>query len=633
MSGEVILTKLFNIIFNLGPSPTPSTEKTSERTTVPEDAKTTQPSPTTAPTPTEKPETKTPTPIRATSEVDKVEAEEATETIKPTTLGKTEEKVQHKTKEEVTVISVEISSDKETDQDKTVGAVNEKSKEDKAKSEEDKGKEKETVQETQNIGSKTMANDETEKEEADLEEGFVVTKITEESEQKGKTVKEPVANDEMDEEEADLESGGKTKSSITVEKVSTGETAAKPSVKNTKTEFKVEKITPSSTPPTKTEKVTVIKVERVIPKVTIETKRNQVHQIDEDEDLKAVEVPRSPDGEKKIEMKVEKESGETPSEKETPSERTTIIKIEKIRPTTDEADAKIIEEEVTEKTTVKSTVTRVVPKNKPQIEKVSVGVEKKSKIPVVKETAEETEEEDLKSSKRGGPAEALVSKERRSDDEPQKTEEEIELELEGGQNKHETKTKKDKPDVQKIAQELDKALKAERNGEEKPKTAQPVKPTTLTDSVVTAKNQQVTTERQRQSVEVKEDETEKELNNVAADEVEILNDETAAEDEESKRVLSDEELELAELARNTMNDDEEEEKKPATEKPTVSTPKEIVIKVDKISKVTVKVTKEKNKMLLSKEETKKEEEKLNEELNHELEQEKSRVSNNRMVFH
>ena len=474
-----------------------------------------------------------------------------------------------------------------------------------------------------------MANDETEKEEADLEEGFVVTKITEESEQKEKTVKEPVANDETDEEEADLESGGKIKSSITVEKVSTGETAAKPSVKNTKTEFKVEKITPSSTPPTKTKKVTVIKVERVIPKVTIDTKRNQVHQIDEDEDLKAVEVPRSPDGEKKIEMKVEKESGETPSEKETPSERKTIIKIEKIRPTTDETDA-----EATEKTTVKSTVTRVVPTNKPQIEKVSVGVEKKSKIPVVKETAEETEEEDLKSNKKGGPAEALVSKERRSDDEPQKTEEEIELELEGGQNKHETKTKKDKPDVQKIAQELDKALKAERNGEEKPKTAQPVKPTTPTNSVVTAKKQQVTTERQRQTIEVKEDETDKELNNVAT-EVEILNDETASKEEESKTVLSDEEQELAELARNTMNDDdeEEEEKKPVTEKPTVSTPKEIVIKVDKISKVTVQVTKKNNKISLSKEETKKEEEKLNEELNHELEQEKSGVSNNRMVFH
>ena len=306
--------------------------------------------------------------------------------------------------------------------------------------------------------------------------------------------------------------------------------------------------------------------------------------------------------------------------KKSPGEKKINIKVEKIGPSTGETKSEVSVKKVAEKPMVKSTV-----RDEPHMGKIPESVAKKSEIPVVKdETPEETEEEDLNSSKNNEKHAAFMDK-RRSNDESQKTEEEIELELEGGRDKEERKAEKGKTDEQKIAHEFDKALKAERNREEeKPTTAQSVKPTTRSETIGTAKVQLVDKDNGRQTIAVKRDEADKELA--------ILKDETASKEEDSKRMLSDEELELAELAQNAKDSEDKKDKEAVTEKPSISTPKEIVKTVNKISKVTVTVTKEKSKMPLSEEETKKEEKKLTEELKHEQKQEKAAVSIQLIVY-
>ena len=74
-----------------------------------------------------------------------------------------------------------------------------------------------------------------------------------------------------------------------------------------------------------------------------------------------------------------------------------------------------------------------------------------------------------------------------------------------------------------------------------------------------------------------------------------------------------------------MNDEDKEEVRP-TKKPTKASSQATVIKVEKVPKVTVQVTKERNENLLSEEETAKEEKKLKDELANELQQEKEGVS-------
>ena len=529
-----------------------------------------------------------------------------TETVKPSRPVKSEEVVEHPSKEEVTVASVKISAE-----GKKVSPVGEIEK-----LEEENSNKKEKFEVAKKIEIKAAANDEMEREEAALEgedretpgKEFVVTKITKETKHlSGKSV----ANDEGDEEKADLESERRPSSSGTMEKGSTEKGSAKLSIK-------VKKITSSSTPSKNTEKVTLVKVERVPSRTTIEAKRSEVRQEDEeDEDLKADKVQKSTDGEKEIAIKVEKvlKPG-----KKSPGEKKINIKVEKIGPSTGETKSEVSVKKVAEKPVVKSTV-----RDEPNMGKIPESVAKKSEIPVVKdETPEETEEEDLSSSKNNEKHAAFIDK-RRSNDEShdQKTDEEIELELEGGRDKEERKAEKGKTDEQKIAHEFDKALKAERNREEeKPTTAQSVKPTTRSETIGTAKVQQVDKDNGRQTIAVKRDEAEKELA--------ILKDETASKEEDSKRMLSDEELELAELAQNAKDSEDKKDKEAVTEKPSISTPKEIVKTVNKISKVTVTVTKEKSKM--SEEETKKGEKKLTEELKHEQKQEKAAVSIQLIVY-
>lgn len=575
-------------------SPTPSNERTSERKTEAEEASKTSASPTTIPTARERePETKTPTPL-----ITKFEAE----TVKPSRPLKTEEEVKHSNKE-VTVISV----NKISNEGKKVAPVGEQKE-----LEEETDKKKEKFEDTKKIEVKAVTNDKMEEEEAALEgedrktpgKDFVVTKITEKTKKlSGKSM----ANDGVDEEEADLESERQTGGSITVEKVSTDKNSAKLSTKVEKATIEVEKISSSSTPSKNTQKATVVKVERVPSRGAVEAKRSPVEQEDEeDEDLKEDKVQTLTDGEKEITIKVEKLSA-----KESPSEKKTTIMVQKTGSLTDQTKSEASVKKVAEKPVVKSMV-----RDEPHKGKITESAVKKSEIPVVKEeTLEETEEEDLNSSE-NKEKHAAVMDERRSHDESQKTDEEIELELEGGQDKEERKSEKGQTDEQKVAHDLDKALKAERNREEeKPITAQSAKPTTPSETTGIAKVQKVEKDKGRQTIEVKRDEAYKERD--------IFEDETASEEEDSKRVLSDEEMELAELAQNAKNVDDKEGKEPVTEKPTISTPKEIVVTVNKIPKVTAQVIKEKSKMPLSKEVTKKEEKKLKEELQNEQEQEKA----------
>ncbi len=495
------------------------------------------------------------------------------------------------------------------------------------------------------------------KDKAKAEGDFVVKKVTEEVEEKEEPAEEPdkikvtkVANDEADwNEEADLESGKKGKSERPTERVNTEKAVVtmpvktaetefkvekitpavvKTPVKTAETEFKVEKITPSPKSPTKSEQ-SIVKVEHVPPKLTVDTKIRRVQRIEEDEDLQEGAVSKSSEGNREIKVTVEKEPAEPSSEKEPSpaksSQSKIIVEVEKISPSTDETDAEIKEVKGTERATAKPTATGEVPTSKRLVDEVSISVEKitpskrptsaKSQSSVVKVVKVTSEDEDLETS------EDIVNS-KRSYDVPEITrddEEEaaLELELEGGQDK-------DKIDEKELAKEFDKALKAERNGKEELKTAEPVKTSTPIDGPKTAKLQQVTTEEVKQTTETKGDETDKELDSIAG-ELEKQNDEAALEKNEAKPVMSDEELELAQLAEDRMNDDDKTETKP-TEKPPTATPKDVVIKVEKVPKVTVQVTKENDKRLLSEKETAKEEKKLKDELTSELEQEKEGVS-------
>ena len=463
-----------------------------------------------------------------------------------------------------------------------------------------------------------------EKDKEKSEGVFVVQKVTEVKEEKQQTAEEPikikvskVANDETDwDEEADLESGT-GKGERPNKKV--GNAAVTTPVTTAQSGFKVEKITPSpSKSTTKSSQIEVVKVERVPSKVNVESKRSSVERIEEDEDLKVSGAAQSPDKERKVEITVEKESTETSSAKE-PSpakarQKEIIVEVKKVSPSTDKTDEEVKEVEVIVKSTVKPTAKKESPTNQGKAEEVSISVEKitpsqrptsgKSQTSMVKVVKVNSEEVDLQTSQ-----DEVNYK--RSDDASEKTsnseEEALEMELEGGQDK----TGKDKIDEQKLAQEFDKALEAERKGKENKK------PTTPAESPKTTKAPQVTTGKAKPTTEAKGDEKDKQL--------EKLNDEAALEKVNARKVLSDEELELAELAEETMNDEDKEEIKP-TKKPTKETAQATVIKVEKVPKVTVQVTKERNENLLSEKKTAKEEKKLKDELANELEQEKEGVS-------
>ena len=346
-----------------------------------------------------------------------------------------------------------------------------------------------------------------------------------------------------------------------------------------KVSISVEKITPSPKSSTKSTQSEVVKVERVSSKSNVEAKRNFVERIEEDEDLKTDGEAQSPDGEEKIEVTVEKESTETSPAKES-SAKEIIVGVKRVSPATDETDEEA-------KTTVKPTTTKELPISQGNVEKVSISVEKitpsqsptsgKSQTSMIRKVVKvtTTEDKDLETSQD-------AASYKRADDAPENTsdseEEALELELEGGQDK--MKTEKENVDEQKLAQEFDKALEAERNGK-----------------------------------------------GIGIDkQLEKLNVEAAPEKVQVRKVMSDEELELAELAEETMNDEDKEEVKP-TKNLTTATSQEVVTKVEKISKVTVQVTKEETANLpLSEKETAKEEKKLKVELKNELEQEKEEVS-------
>ena len=463
-----------------------------------------------------------------------------------------------------------------------------------------------------------------EKDKEKSEGVFVVQKVTEVKEEKQQTAEEPVkikvskvANDETDwDEEADLESGT-GKGERPNKKV--GNAAVTTPVTTAQSGFKVEKITPSpSKSTTKSSQIEVVKVERVPSKVNVESKRSSVERIEEDEDLKVSGAAQSPNKERKVEITVEKESTETSSAKE-PSpakarQKEIIVEVKKVSPSTDKTGEEVKEVEVIVKSTVKPTAKKESPTNQGKAEEVSISVEKitpsqrstsgKSQTSMVKVVKVNSEEVDLQTSQ-----DEVNYK--RSDDASEKTsdseEEALEMELEGGQEK----TGKDKIDEQKLAQEFDKALEAERKGKENKK------PTTPAESPKTTKAPQVTTGKAKPTTEAKGDEKDKQL--------EKLNDEAALEKANARKVLSDEELELAELAEETMNDEDKEEIRP-TKKPTKETSQATVIKVEKVPKVTVQVTKERNENPLSEEETAKEEKKLKDELANELQQEKEGVS-------
>lgn len=477
---------------------------------------------------------------------------------------------------------------------------------------------------------KTGGSDEKlQKEDKEKSQGVVVVqKVTEEGEEKKQTAEEPekitvvkVTNDETDwDEESDLESGKTGKNEKPGERF--GNAVITTSVKTSESEITVEKITPSPKSPTKSTQSEVVKVERVSSKPNVATKRSFVERIEEDEDLKVAGEAQSSDGEQKIEVTVEKESTEITSAKESSSAKESIIEVKRVSPATDETNEEVTELEVIAKPTVKPTTTKELPISQGNVEKVSISVEKitpsqhptsgKSQTFIVMGKKVEkvtTEDEDLDTSQD-------AANYKRSDDASEKTsnsdEEALELELEGGQNK--LKTEKDKVDEQKLAQEFDKALEAERNGKENLKTGQSVEPA---EGPKTSKPPQVTTGKAKPTTEAKGDGIEKQL--------EKLNGEAAPEKVEVRKVMSAEELELAELAQETMNDEDKEEVKP-TKNPTTATSQDMVTKVEKVPKVTVQVTKERTENLLSEEETAKEEKKLKVELANELEQEKEEVS-------
>ena len=179
------------------------------------------------------------------------------------------------------------------------------------------------------------------------------------------------------------------------------------------------------------------------------------------------------------------------------------------------------------------------------------------------------------------------------DDASDNRDEEKELE-----DEQEVLTEKETPEERKIAQAFDKALEKERNKARNMKTETP---STHSPIPTTKKQSTKTRETGPQKERVKPSSKAK-----------------------SNGDLSIEELELAALAEKTLNEDDTKE----AEKVFVSTQTSptTAVKEKKNPEVTVAVTKETTKTLLSGKETAKEEKKLNEELAIEMKLEKTGVS-------
>ena len=188
---------------------------------------------------------------------------------------------------------------------------------------------------------------------------------------------------------------------------------------------------------------------------------------------------------------------------------------------------------------------------------------------------------------------ATPSREDVLDDASDNRDEEKELE-----DEQEVLTEKETPEERKIAQAFDKALEKERNKARNMKTETP---STHSPIPTTKKQSTKTRETGPQKERVKPSSKAK-----------------------SNGDLSIEELELAALAEKTLNEDDTKE----AEKVFVSTQTSptTAVKEEKNPEVTVAVTKETTKTLLSGKETAKEEKKLNEELAIEMKLEKTGVS-------
>ena len=523
---------------------------------------------------------------------------------------------------------------------------------------------------------KKVENDEAEKEEEDLESDGKGKSEIAESQEKPKDIQvevvkerreidrvpgqitvEKLANDEGENEEKDLENAGNGEAEnaaaankqeesqakeviplqVSVKKVTSDE-AKNYEMDQASVDIKVEKMADEGEDYEKNDlemgeagkremkeagrevMITVQKDENEKPKITAEAKRVQTQEASEEENLGA---------------RVEKLPMEASLSKETPleSEKTITVKVEKIQSSTisdeaeDGAQPKVevtVEKLKAPEPSMKSAVKTGEPTSKRVYQKAKLSSEVptterpvESRVKVEKITSEE---EDLKNSgsqfkaevekvpNQGGRSEGVLGDARRKTENSQDEEQELENEQE-----QELEAEEETPEERKLALEFEKALKAERNRKQNLKT-QSLKPPSTTPPPVTEKPHEATTE----EMATKETASGKEA-------VESEN--------ESKRGMSIEELELAELANNVLSDDKEEVKPvPSTETPpapttaaTTAAEKVLAVKVQKQPKIKVTVTKEQNENLLSEKETAQEEEKLKEELAKELKQEKSEV--------
>ena len=366
--------------------------------------------------------------------------------------------------------------------------------------------------------------------------------------------------------------------------------------------------------------VTVQKDESEEP-IAAEAKRSQIQKASEDEDL-GVRVEKLP-----METSLSNDAS-------LESEKTITVKVEKFQPSTVSVEAQKVAKPNVEVTVEK--LKAPLPSMKPAVETeepTSKRVFEEEKLPSEVPTTERpdefkatvekitSEEEDLKNS--GGQLKAEVEKVPSQDellegiqlrDAIRKTEksQDEEQELENEQEQ-ELETEQETPEERKLALEFEKALKEERNNKQNLKTKS-LKPPSLTSPSVTNKPHEATTE----ELATKETESGKKA---------------VKSENESKRGMTIEELELAELANNVLSDDNEKMKtEPGTERPlppttaaTTTAEKVLVVKVQEQRNITVTVTKEQNENLLSEKETAQEEKKLKEELAKELKQEKAVV--------
>lgn len=521
---------------------------------------------------------------------------------------------------------------------------------------------------------KKVENDEAEKEEEDLESDGKGKSEIAESQQKPKDIQlevvkerreidrvpgqitvEKLANDEGENEEKDLENAGNGEAEnaaaankqeksqakeviplqVSVKKVTSDE-AKSDEMDQASDDIKVEKMADEGEDYEKNDletgeagkremkeagrevMITVQKDENEKPKITAEAKRVQTQEASEEENLGA---------------RVEKLPMETSLSKETPleSEKMITVKVEKIQSSTvsDEADdiaqpkvevtvEKLKAPEPSMKPAVKTeepTSNRVYEKAKLSSEVPTTERPVESRVKVEKITSEE---EDLKNSQfkaevekvpnQGGRSEGVLGDATRKTENSQDEEQELENEQE-----QELETEEETPEERKLALEFEKALEAERNRKQNLKTESLKTPSTTPPPVTEKPHEAATEERATKETESRK--------------------EAVKSENESKRGMSIEELELAELANNVLSDDKEEVKPvPSTETPpapttaaTTAAEKVLVVKVQKQRKITVTVTKEQNENLLSEKETAQEEKKLKEELAKELKQEKSEV--------